>query len=121
MDLIREIVDARIAELTGVAPLQTPVPADVEALVMERPQPILRRLAALEPAPAGEPAPVTRFDPLAALPKPAAEPDWNLIKRHFRRYGNPEASTAQIRHRDPRTQSACQRMTSRKRTQGTHR
>ncbi|MCX6880060.1 MAG: hypothetical protein NTW21_40595 [Verrucomicrobia bacterium] len=27
MDLIREIVDARIAELAGGAPLQTPVPA----------------------------------------------------------------------------------------------
>ncbi|MCX6873120.1 MAG: hypothetical protein NTW21_04840 [Verrucomicrobia bacterium] len=121
VDLIREIVDARIAELAGGAPLQTPVPADVDALVMERLQPILHRLAALEQAPAEEPAPIPRFDPLAALPEPAAEPDWNLVKRHFRRYGNPEASTAQIRHRDPRTQSPCERMTSRKRTQGTHR
>jgi len=33
VDLIREIVDARIAELAGGAPLTTPVPADVEALV----------------------------------------------------------------------------------------
>ena len=88
-DLIREIVDARIAELAGGAPLITPIPADVEALVMERLQPILRRLAALEQAPA-EPAPATRFDPLACLPEPAAEPDWNLVKRHFRRYGDPE-------------------------------
>ena len=94
VDLIREIVDARIAELAGGAPLQTPVPADVEALVMERLQPILRRLATLELAPAEEPDPVTRFDPLAALPEPAAEPDWNLVKRHFRRYGNPEATAA---------------------------
>ena len=93
VDLIREIVDARIAELAGGAPLQTPVPADVEALVMERLQPILRRLATLEQTPE-EPAPVTRFDPLAALPEPDAEPDWNLVKRHFRRYGNPEATAA---------------------------
>jgi hypothetical protein len=93
VDLIREIVDARIAELAGGAPLQTPVPADVEALVMERLQPILRRLAILEQTPE-EPAPIARFDPLAALPEPAAEPDWNLVKRHFRRYGNPEATAA---------------------------
>ena len=31
VDLIREIVDARISEIAGGAPLQTPVPADVEA------------------------------------------------------------------------------------------
>ena len=93
VDLIREIVDARIAELAGGAPLTTPVPPDVEALVMERLQPILRRLAILEQTPE-EPAPITRFDPLAALPEPAAEPDWNLVKRHFRRYGNPEATAA---------------------------
>ena len=57
VDLIREIVDARIAELAGGAPLQTPVPADVEALVMERLKPILRRLATLEQTPAEEPPP----------------------------------------------------------------
>ena len=57
VDLIREIVDARLAELAGGAPIQAPVPADVDALVMERLQPILRRLAALEQAPAEEPAP----------------------------------------------------------------
>jgi hypothetical protein len=94
VDLIREIVDSRIAELAGGAPLQTPVPADVEALVMERLKPILRRLATLEQTPAEEPILVTRFDPLAALPEPATEPDWNLVKRHFRRYGNPEATAA---------------------------
>jgi len=93
VDLIREIVDARIAELAGGAPIQTPVPADLEALVMERLKPILRRLSTLEQTPE-EPALVTRFDPLAALPEPAAEPDWNLVKRHFRRYGNPEATAA---------------------------
>jgi len=93
VDLIREIVDSRIAELAGGAPLQTPVPADVEALVMERLKPILRRLATLEQTPE-EPAPITRFDPLANLPEPTAEPDWNLVKRHFRRYGNPEATAA---------------------------
>ena len=95
VDLIREIVDARLAELAGGAPLQTPVPADVDALVMERLQPILRRLAALEQIPAAEePVTCTRFDPLAVLPEPTAEPDWNLVKRHYRRYGNPEATAA---------------------------
>ena len=94
VELIREIVDARLAELAGGAPLQTPVPADVDALVMERLQPILRRLAALEQTPVEEPAPCTRFDPLAVLPEPTAEPDWNLVKRHYRRYGNPEATAA---------------------------
>jgi hypothetical protein len=34
VDLIREIVDARLAELAGGAPLLTPVPADVDALVI---------------------------------------------------------------------------------------
>ncbi|MCF7730239.1 MAG: hypothetical protein K9N23_01065 [Akkermansiaceae bacterium] len=34
VDLIREIVDARLAELAGGAPPQTPVPADVDALVI---------------------------------------------------------------------------------------
>jgi hypothetical protein len=93
VDLIREIVDSRIAELAGGAPLQTPVPADVEALVMERLKPILSRLARLEQTPE-EPVPVTRFDPLADLPAPTTDPDWNLVKRHFRRYGNPEATAA---------------------------
>lgn len=88
VDLIREIVDARIAELAGGAPIQTPVPADVEALVMDRLKPILHRLAALEQTP-DEPERPTRFDPLAALPEPATETDWNLVKRHFRRYGDP--------------------------------
>ena len=94
VDLIREIVDARIAELAGGAPLQTPVPADVDALMMERLQPILRRLAALEQTPAEESAPCTRFDPLADLPEPATEPDWALVKRHFRRYGDPARTAA---------------------------
>jgi hypothetical protein len=89
VDLIREIVDARIAELAGGAPLITPIPADVVALVMERLEPILRRLAKLEHAPEELPV-ITRFDALADLPEPAVEPDWGLVKRHFRRYGDPE-------------------------------
>jgi hypothetical protein len=93
VDLIREIVDARIAELAGGAPIQTPVPADVEALVMERLKPILRRLATLEQTPV-EPERPARFDPLACLPEPAAEPDWDLVKRHFRRYGDPAKTAA---------------------------
>ena len=93
MDLIRDIVDARIAELAGGAPLQSPVPADVEALVMERLQPILRRLSALEQLPDAPPR-STRFDPLANLPDTPPEPDWNLVKRHFRRYGDPRKTAA---------------------------
>ena len=95
VDLIRQIVDARVAELAGGAPMQTPVPADVEALVMERLQPILRRLAVLERTP-DEPERPARFDPLAMLPDAPGEataPDWPLVKRHFRRYRDP-AKTA---------------------------
>jgi hypothetical protein len=93
VDLIREIVDARIAELAGGAPIQTPVPADVDALVMERLKPILRRLAALEQSPQ-EPARSTRFDPLANLPELTTEQNWNFVKRHFRRYGDPAKTAA---------------------------
>jgi hypothetical protein len=93
VDVIREIVDARIAELAGGAPIQSPVPADVEALMMDRLKPILRRLAALEQSP-DEPPRSTRFDPLANLPELTPEPDWDLVKRHFRRYGDP-AKTAE--------------------------
>jgi hypothetical protein len=89
VDLIREIVDARIAELADGAPLQAPVPADVEALVMERLKPILRRLAELEQAPE-QPQQPTRFDPLAMIPSTVTEPDWNLVKRHYRRYADPQ-------------------------------
>ena len=93
VDLIREIVDARIAELAGGAPLITPIPADVEALVMQRLEPILRRLATLEQPPDAPPT-ITRFDPLADLPETAVEPDWALVKRHFRRYGDPARTAA---------------------------
>ena len=93
MDLIRKIVDTRFAELTLGEPLQTLCPADVEALVMDRLQPILRRLAALEQLPDAPPR-STRFDPLANLPDTSPEPDWNLVKRHFRRYGNPLKTAA---------------------------
>ena len=93
VDLIREIVDARIAELAGGAPLQSPVPADVEALVMERLKPILWRLAALEQSPEEPPRPA-RFDPLAILPNTPPEPDWSLVQRHFRRYGDPRKTAA---------------------------
>ena len=91
--LIRDIVDGRIAELAGGAPLPSPVPADVDALVMERLQPILNRLAALEQLPDAPPR-STRFDPLADLPELTPEPDWNLVKRHFRRYGDPRKTAA---------------------------
>jgi hypothetical protein len=88
VDLIREIVDTRIAELAGGAPIQTPVPADIEALVMDRLKPILRRLVELEQTPEQLQRP-TRFDPLANLPDTPPEPDWNLVRRHFRRFGDP--------------------------------
>ena len=97
VDLIREIVDARIAEIGGGAPVQAPVPADVERLLTERLQPILNRLAALERMPATDPEPPARFDPLADLADPApapGEPDWNLVRRHFRRYGDPAKTAA---------------------------
>ena len=94
VDLIREIVDARIAELAGGESLKAPVPADVEAVITQRLQPVLNRLAALERQPAAA-EPTVRFDPLAELADPApGEPDWNLVKRHFRRYGDP-AKTAE--------------------------
>ncbi len=91
VDLIREIVDARVAELAGGAPLQIPIPTDIEPLVMERLQPILRHLTTLTQSPE-ESTSTPRFDQLADLPEPATEPDWALVKRHFRRYGNPEAT-----------------------------
>ena len=99
VDLIREIVDGRLTELAGGAPVHAPVPADVDRLLTERLQPILNRLAALERLPdtAPEPEPPARFDPLADLadsePAPG-EPDWALVKRHFRRYGDPAKTAA---------------------------
>jgi hypothetical protein len=63
---------------------------------MERLQPILRRLAALERTP-DEPERPARFDPLAILPDApgeATEPDWHLVKRHFRRYRDPAKTSA---------------------------
>ena len=64
-------------------------------------------MATTQEAPAEEPAPCTRFDPLAVLPEPAAERDWNRVKRHYRRYGSPEATAAKydIALRDLRTRA----------------
>ena len=109
VDLIRQLVDARIAEVMGGAEVQLPASADIAAAVAAQLEPILRRLEALErtgPAPA-VPA---RFDPLATLPPPAPEPapepepeddstpvpeppeglNWAQIKSHLRRYRRPE-------------------------------
>lgn len=96
VDLIRQIVDARVAELAGGAELPAPMPADIEALLTERLQPIIRRLAALEHSGRTEPETTSqRFDPLAEEPEADnEEPDWNLVRRHFRRYGDP-AKTAE--------------------------
>ena len=96
VELIREIVDARVTELAGGAELPAPVPADLEALLTERLQPIIRRLAALEHSGRAEPeATSQRFDPLAEEPEPEAdEPDWDLVRRHYRRYGDPAKTAA---------------------------
>ena len=97
VELIREIVDGRLAELAGGEAPKAPVPADVERLLTERLQPILNRLAALERQPAPEPEQPARFDPLAELadaPPVPGEPDWALVKRHFRRYGDPAKTAA---------------------------
>ena len=107
VDLIRQLVDARIAEVMGGAEVQLPASADIAYAVAAQLEPILRRLEALErtgPAPS-VPA---RFDPLATLPPPAPEPapeeepqpqpepeppeglNWAQIKSHLRRYRRPE-------------------------------
>jgi len=89
VDLIREIVDARIAELADGAPIQTSLPPEFEELVMERLKPILGHLATLDKTPEVPAAPSSQFDPLVDLPVSTTEPDWALVKRHFRRYGDP--------------------------------
>jgi hypothetical protein len=98
VELLREIVYARVAELAGGAELPAPVPADLEALLTERLQPIIRRLASLEHSGRTDPDTSSqRFDPLAEEPEPEPEPDepnWDLVRRHFRRYGDP-AKTAE--------------------------
>lgn len=114
VDLIRQLVDARVAEIIGGATVTTPAPADLTAAVAAHLAPILRRLEALEQQ-AGASAPAARFDPLASLPpvqtetepEPAqteAEPEpegadvdepppglnWAQIKSHLRRYRRPD-------------------------------
>jgi hypothetical protein len=101
VDLIRDIVNARMTELAGGAELPTPVPADIEALLPERLQPIIRRLAALEHASRTGIEPEStnqRFNPLAEEPEPeASEPNWELVRRHFRRYGDPVKTAEKYR------------------------
>jgi hypothetical protein len=86
VELIREIVDGRVAELAGGEAPKAPVPADLEGWLTERIQPVLDRLAALEGKTAVESEPPARFDPLAEQPEetedePAAtEPDWALVE-----------------------------------------
>jgi hypothetical protein len=89
VDLIREIVDARIAELADGAPIKTSLPPELEELVMERLKPILSRLVRLDKMPEEPAAPSSQFDPLVDLPDSTTEPDWALVKRHYRRYGDP--------------------------------
>ena len=96
VDLIREIVDGRLSELASGESLQAPVPADIEGLITQRLRPLLDRLTALERNGTTATQQSRRFDPLAVLTEQesAPEPDWNLVKRHFRRYGDP-AKTAE--------------------------
>jgi len=98
VELIREIVDGRLSELAGGEAPKAPVPADLEGWLTERLQPVLARLASLERKPTVEPEPPARFDPLAEQAEDAreteneptaTEPDWALVKRHFKRYGDP--------------------------------
>lgn len=93
VDLIRGIVDARIAELAGGDSLDIILPDDMKEAVMERLTPILRRLATLDQTAEG-PVAIPQFDPVVELPATSAEPNWALVKRHFRRYGNAEATAA---------------------------
>ena len=97
----------RLAELAGGEAPKAPVPADLEGWLTERLKPILNRLAALERQPAAEPEPPARFDPLADLadaePAPG-EPDWALVKRHFRRYGDPAKTAAKYGLNAPRAE-----------------
>lgn len=96
--LICDIVDGRLTELAGGEAPKAPVPADLEIWLTERLQPILARLATLERGPIAEPEHTARFDPLAERDgetresdeePTATEPDWSLVKRHFKRYGDP--------------------------------
>jgi hypothetical protein len=94
--LIREIVDARLAELAGGESLDITLPEDIKDVVLERLTALLSGFSTLGQT-SEEPAPTTRFEALACLPEPAAtteEPDWNLVKRHFRRYGDPAKTAA---------------------------
>jgi len=50
-DLIRQIVDTKIAELAGGAPILPSIAEQLDEMVMARLTPILRRLAAMEQVP----------------------------------------------------------------------
>ena len=89
--LIREIVDARLAELAGGESLDITLPEDIKDVVLERLTALLSGISTLGPL-ADEPAPA--IDPLASLPESAEEPDWSLVKRHFLRYGDPAKTAA---------------------------
>jgi hypothetical protein len=114
VDLIRQLVDARVAEIIGGAAVTTPAPADLTAAVAAHLAPILRRLEALEQQTCTS-APAARFDPLASLPPVQTEPEpepaqteaepepdgadvdepppglnWTQIKSHLRRFRRPD-------------------------------
>jgi hypothetical protein len=104
VDLIRQIVDARIAEIVGGAPLNV-APPTLESVIEDRLRPLMRRLTALEgrQGTTTQAARPPRFDPLADLgadepaPEPPADPpppdppgpDLSAVRRHYRRYRNP--------------------------------
>ena len=107
VELIRQIVDARIAEIVGGAPLNV-APPTLEAVIEARLRPLMRRIEALDgrQGTGTPPARSPRFDPLADIqtapdapadptpppdPPPAAQPgpDLSAVRRHYRRYRNP--------------------------------
>jgi hypothetical protein len=134
VELIRQIVDARIAEIVGGAPLNV-APPTLESVIEDRLRPLMHRLTALEgrqPTTTQAPRP-PRFDPLADLgtngtcpeivpdvpaPEPPADPppppdppgpDLSAVRRHYRRYRNP-ALTAQKFGLTPRMLKTCARV-----------
>ena len=112
VELIRQIIDARIAEIVGGAPLNV-APSTLESVIEDRLRPLMRRLTALEGrhGTTTPPARPVRFDPLADIgtdgncpenvpivpeapetgqpEPPPPEPDLSAIRRHYRRYRNP--------------------------------
>ena len=81
VDLIREIVDARIAELAGGELPRAAQPVEIDHLLDAKLQPLLARLMAIEQRPAARVGPA-RFDPLRqGTGRPVI--DWPAVRRYF--------------------------------------